>query len=123
MRQSAFPGLMVAAWLLAVPGWCGEPAAAEVDVTGEIVDLHCYLTRGARGAAHAGCANACLGRGVTPALLAKDGRLLMLLGERPFPVKEMIAGLAGEDVTVTGAMVQRDGVRALLVKSVRKAGR
>jgi hypothetical protein len=122
MRQSAFPGLMVA-WLLAVPGWCGEPAATEVDVTGEIVDLHCYLTRGAKGADHAGCANACLGRGVTPALLAKDGRLLMLLGERPFPIKEMIAGLAGEDVTVTGAMVQRDGVRALLVKSVRKAGR
>jgi hypothetical protein len=37
--------------------------AAESPFVGEVVDLHCYLTRAARGAEHAGCANACIGRG------------------------------------------------------------
>jgi hypothetical protein len=37
--------------------------SAESAFVGEVVDLHCYLTRAARGAEHAGCANACIGRG------------------------------------------------------------
>ena len=55
----------------------GDPAspAAELTLAGEVVDLHCYLTRGARGVEHAACANACLGRGVTPGFRAEDGRL------------------------------------------------
>lgn len=94
---------------------------AEVTLTGEVIDLHCYLTRGAAGAEHAGCANACLARGVTPGFLADDGRVFVLLAARPFPVKEQIAGLAGEKVTLTGTPVDRGGVRALQLKTVEHA--
>jgi hypothetical protein len=93
---------------------------AEISLKGEIVDLHCYTTRGARGAEHAGCANACLARGVAAGLLAEDGRLFLLLGERPFPVKEQVAGLAGQAVTVKGTLVERDGIRALRLGSVSR---
>jgi hypothetical protein len=85
----------------------------EIAVTGEIVDMHCYVTRGAKGPDHAGCANACLSRGVAAGLRADDGRLYLLLGERPVSVKEQVAGRAGETVTVTGTVVEREGVRAL----------
>jgi len=93
---------------------------ADVTLSGEVVDLHCYLTRGASGAEHAGCGNACLARGVTPGFLADDGRVFVLLGARPFPVKETIAGLAGEKVTLTGTLVDRGGLRAIQLKTVER---
>jgi hypothetical protein len=94
--------------------------APDVTLTGEVVDLHCYVTRGAAGPDHAGCANACIGRGVTPGFVADDGRVFVLLGARPFPVKDQIAGLAGEKVTLTGTPVERGGVRALQLKTVER---
>lgn len=107
------------ALVLTVAGASGAqaPAAPEVTLAGEVVDLHCFLTRGARGAEHAGCANACLGRGVSAGFLADDGRLFVLLAERPVSVKDAVAGLAGARVTVKGSVVERDGLRGLQVKS------
>ena len=94
--------------------------AAEITIKGEVVDMHCYVTRHGgegSGAAHAGCANACINRGVTPGFLASDGKLYLLFDEKPFAVKEKIAGLAGQQVTLKGIVVERAGVRAILFKS------
>ena len=101
-----------------------QPAApVETSLRGEVVDLHCYVTRGARGPEHAGCANACIGRGVTPGFVAEDGRVFLLLAERPFSVKDTVAGLAGELVVARGVVVERDGVRAIQLKAVEKVGK
>ena len=100
-----------------------SPATAEVTLKGEVVDMHCYVTRHGgegRGAGHAGCANACINRGVTPGFVASDGKLYLLFDEKPFSVKEKIAGLAGQQVALTGTVVERDGMRAILFKSVSK---
>ncbi len=96
----------------------GEDVAPETRIRGEVVDLHCHLTRGAKGASHAGCANACIGRGVAPGLLAEDGRLYVLLAERPVSIKDQVAGLAGQSVTVRAVLVERGGLRALQVKGI-----
>jgi len=116
-----------AAMAIAVAGMLGmgggsvrSAETADVTLTGEVVDLHCYVTRGAAGPDHAGCANACIGRGVTPGILADDGRVFVLLGGRPFSVKDQIAGLAGEKVTLTGTPVERGGMRALQLKTVER---
>jgi len=116
-----------AAMAIAVAGMLGmgggsvrSAETADVTLTGEVVDLHCYVTRGAAGPDHAGCANACIGRGVTPGFLADDGRVFVLLGGRPFSVKDQIAGLAGEKVTLTGTPVERGGMRALQLKTVER---
>ena len=97
------------------------PDAATVTMKGEVVDMHCFVTRHGgegRGASHAGCANACLARNVTAGFVASDGKVYLLFDEKPFPVKEKIAGLAGQAVTLTGAVVERDGVRGILLKSI-----
>jgi hypothetical protein len=52
--------------------------------------------------------------------LADDGRVFVLLGGRPFSVKDQIAGLAGQKVTLTGTPVERGGVRALQLKTVER---
>lgn len=90
-------------------------------LTGEIVDMHCYLVRGERGPEHAGCANACIGRGVTPGFVAEDGRVFLLLGERPISVKEVVAGLAGQRVTVLGQAIEREGLRGFQLAGVERA--
>ena len=95
--------------------------APTVTMKGEVVDMHCFVTRHGgegRGASHAGCANACLARNVTAGFVATDGKVYLLFDEKPFPVKEKIAGLAGQAVTLTGAVVERDGVRGILLKSI-----
>ncbi len=97
------------------------PALAEnesVSMTGEIVDLHCYTSRGAKGEEHAGCSNACLSRDVPAGFLADDGTLYLLVNEKPVSVKEKVAGKAGKKVTVRGKVIERNGVRALQLASV-----
>jgi hypothetical protein len=48
-------------------------------------------------------------------------RLFVLLAQRPVSEKDTLAGLAGARVTLTGALVERDGMRGLQVKSVERA--
>jgi len=118
--KKAVMAIAVAGMLGMGGGSVRSAETADVTLTGEVVDLHCYVTRGAAGPDHAGCANACIGRGVTPGFLADDGRVFVLLGGRPFSVKDQIAGLAGEKVTLTGTPVERGGMRALQLKTVER---
>jgi len=92
-------------------------AGDSVTLTGEVVDLHCYTSRGARGEEHAGCSNACISRDVPAGLLVGD-TLYLLLNEKPVAVKEKVAGLAGKTVKATGRVVERGGMKALMVESV-----
>jgi len=120
MRQTSFGLAGVLLGLALVAAGDEKAAPAETSLQGEVVDLHCYLTRGARGSQHAGCANACIGRGVTPGFVAEDGRVFLLLAERPLSAKDMLAGLAGEPVRVRGTIVERDGVRGLQLKAAER---
>jgi len=89
-----------------------------VTLTGEIVDLHCYTSAGKHGEEHAGCSNACISRDVPAALLVEDGTLYLLVNERPVSVKDKIAGKAGKQVTATGKLIERSGVKVLQLISV-----
>jgi hypothetical protein len=96
----------------------------EVTLAGEVVDLHCYLTRHGgegRGADHAGCANACISRGVSAGFVAKDGTLYVLFDAKMVSPKDAVAGLAGKPVAATGVVVERDGVRALRLVKIEEA--
>src|SRR5690349_5058286 len=77
-----------------------------VTMPGEIVDLHCYTARGAKGEEHAGCSNACISRDVPAGFVAEDGTLYLLVNEKPTSVKEKVAGKAGKKVKVTGKVVE-----------------
>jgi len=106
----------MAAASFAQPG--GE--TAPVTLRGEVVDLHCYITRGAKGPDHAGCGNACLSRGVSAGFLAEDGALYVLLSEKPFSAKDPVAGLVGVPAIARGRIVERGGVKALQLASIER---
>ncbi len=97
-----------------------EETAADVTVKGVVVDLHCFVTRGAADAEHAGCANACIARGVPAGFLADDGTLYLLLAEKPISVKDQVKDLAAVPAKLTGTPVARGGVRGIRMKSIEK---
>lgn len=106
------------ALLLILFAFAGIAADEPLTLTGEIVDMHCYISRGAKGQEHAGCSNACISRDVPAGFLADDGTLYLLVNEKPVSVKEKVAGKAGKKVTVHGRVVERNGVKALQLASV-----
>ena len=106
------------ALLLLLLALTSRAADEPVAMTGEIVDMHCYTSRGAHGEEHAGCANACISRDVPAGFLAEDGTLYLLLNEKSVSVKEKITGKAGKKVTVKGKVVEKSGVKALQLVSV-----
>lgn len=83
-----------------------------VTVTGEVLDMACYLDHGAHGAKHASCANKCIASGLPVGLKSADGTVYLLIGEHK-PINEELASSGGKTITVQGKLVTRDGINLL----------
>jgi hypothetical protein len=105
-------------FLLASITYGADSVTLPVTLTGQIVDLHCYTGREAKGEEHASCANACISRDVPAGLLTADGTLYLLVNEKPNSVKEKVAGKAGKTVKATGKVVERNGMKVLQLLTV-----
>jgi len=81
-------------------------------VTGEVVDMACYLDHGAQGAKHAGCAKTCIESGLPVGIKAADGKTYLVIGDHK-PLNEKLAPLAAKTVTVRGKLTTRDGISLL----------
>ena len=112
--------LIVAALFLGSRLMAAEEKAAEVSLNGTVVDMHCYVTHGIRDAKHTACSNACIARGVPAGFLAEDGTLYVLFDEKPFSVKDKVAGLADIPATLKGTPVVRGGIKGIQIKSIEK---
>jgi hypothetical protein len=86
----------------------GEAAGEEVSVTGEVVDIVCYIDHEATGSKHAECAEKCIKMGLPVGIKAEDGKTYLLIGEHK-PINSELAGLAAKQITVKGKAVSRDG--------------
>lgn len=93
----------------------------EVTLTGEIVDLHCFLLHPetGKGSEHAKCAKTCMNKGLPIGLFA-EGRVYLLLSKGHDSVKGLAAEHAGHQVSVKGVRFQRHGMWALQAESVGK---
>lgn len=98
-----------------------EKPATAVKLKGIVVDMHCYVTHGIRDAKHTACSNACIARGVPAGFLADDGKLYLLFDQKPFSVKEKVAGLADVPAILTGTPVERGGIRGIQITSIERA--
>lgn len=86
-------------------------ATATREVTGEVVDLMCYIDHGAMGAKHADCAEKCI-KGGGPVGIVSDGKAYLVIGEHK-PMNDELAPLAGKTVTLRGKMAHKDGMTML----------
>ncbi len=96
-------------------------AGVKATITGEIVDMACYLGGEEHGPKHAKCAGMCVTGGAPMGLLTKDGDLYLVvadhLDEKPY---EQAKKLAGGDATLTGKVTKKGGVQALIVGKTEK---
>ena len=89
-------------------------------VTGEILDMKCYMSSGAHGDGHKDCAASCIKRGAPMGVLADDGKVYLLIEDSNSADAFAEAKKnAGEMVTVTGTLAEKNGVQALIVKEVK----
>ena len=91
-------------------------------VTGEIVDMGCYLGHAASGQGHVSCATKCLNQGMPMGLLTSNGTLyLVTLDHDNADPYNSLKTMAGKMVTVTGPVLSRNGMKGLDVTAVAAA--
>jgi len=94
-------------------------------VTGEVVDVSCYLQLGKRGEAHVACGTKCITNGQPIGLVDGKGDLYLLFAEEHHPrrdgqvtLKDAFLPLLARQVTVNGMVTQlKGGARALFVEA------
>ena len=87
-------------------------APAVVTVTGEVLDMACYLDHGAHGEKHAECAKTCIESGLPVGIKSSDGKVYLIIGEHK-PLNKELAAYAAKTITVKGKLVERDGFRMI----------
>jgi len=91
-------------------------AQEEVKVTGEVVDLACYLSKGSKGKRHKTCAELCAKKGLPLGVLTESGDVYLLIEDHDNPGPyESVKGLAGDDAEVSGKKFTKGGVQSILV--------
>jgi hypothetical protein len=97
--------------------------AKEVSLTGEVVDVSCYLQSGARGEGHKDCAVACAKAGGPLGILTKDGKLYVsvLPDDHSAGPNQKLMDYIAENVTVKGVVRTKGGVNGLMITDVAMA--
>jgi len=88
-------------------------------VTGEILDMKCYMASGAHGDSHKDCADMCLKGGSPMGILAEDDKVYLLIQGKDAAPYEEARKHGGEMMIVTGALSEKNGVQALIVSEVK----
>jgi hypothetical protein len=101
----------LAASPLAFAAEMDKGAMGSQEVTGEVVDMMCYVDHNAMGSKHAECANKCIKNG-GPVGIVSDGKAILVVGSHK-PMNDELAPLAGKTVTLKGKMASNGGVSML----------
>jgi hypothetical protein len=98
-------------------------AGTQKTVTGEIVDLSCYLQLGKHGASHASCGTKCLTAGEPIGILTKSGEIYLAMAEEHDPrrdgkttFRKAATDNFAKVMTVTGTTTTVNGVKTIYVQ-------
>ena len=87
----------------------GSDTAASKEVTGEVVDMMCYVDHNAVGEKHGqSCGAKCIKNG-GPVGIVSDGKAYLVVGEHK-PMNDQLAEYCGKTVTLKGKMADRGGI-------------
>jgi len=87
----------------------GSDAAASKEVTGEVVDMMCYVDHNAVGEKHGqSCGAKCIKNG-GPVGIVSEGKAYLVVGEHK-PINEQLAEYCGKNITVKGKLAERGGI-------------
>ncbi len=106
----------------------GKPVPGKaVSLTGEIVDLSCYLQVGKHGDKHRDCGQKCVRNGQPVGLVTQDGSVYMLIDEEHDPRRDGLTNFRqfavdnmAYVVKVNGTLTKVDDQKALYVQGYLK---
>ena len=95
----------------------------ETTVTGEVVDLACFLKNGAKGDGHKACAEACATAGGSLAILTDDGKLYVsiLPDDHKSGPNAILVDHVAHKVKATGVVRKHGGVQGIMITKVEMA--
>lgn len=109
-------GLLTIALTLSITSF----AQKSMTVSGEIVDMACYMSKGAHGDGHKDCATMCINQGSPMGVLTSDGKVYLLVENHDKPdAYSQAKKQAGAQVTVSGAQYERGGIQGIVVDDVK----
>src|SRR5215469_5703801 len=119
-RQTWIGILIVAAFVSAAAIALAQPKGPSMTVSGEVVDLWCYLEGGDHGPSHKECSTACAKAGNPIGLVDSKGNIYATAGIQDHqPALDVLIDKMNQQVTVTGTLVKKAGTQMLYVKSVK----
>ena len=87
-------------------------AGAEKSVTGEVVDMMCYVDHNAVGEKHGqSCGAKCIKNG-GPVGIVDNGKAYLVVGEHK-PINDELADSCGKTITLKGKLAERGGIAML----------
>ena len=96
----------------------------QTTVTGEVVDVSCFLQLGKRGESHVACGTKCIEHGEPVGLVDDKGKLYLLFAEEHHPRRDgqvqlgkTLLPLLAKRVTATGMMTENREVHALYLQA------
>ena len=100
-----------------------KEAEKEVTLKGEVVDVACYVAKGAKGEGHKGCAEACAEAGGALGILTSDGKLYVSLlpDDHKAGPNAILMDHIAHNVEATGYVRSKGGVNGIMIKSVEMA--
>jgi hypothetical protein len=117
MRAIRMVTLSVAMLAAAIP-----VARAADSISGEVIDLSCYLhhPETSKGPSHKKCAETCAKKGLPMGILTDDSQVFLLLEdhENPKAYATALEGVA-KTITVEGKKVTQGGVNGFVVEDVK----
>ena len=110
-------------WIIAAAGsmLLTGPVMAD-SVTGEVVDLACYMSHPetGRGPGHRKCAETCAKKGIPMGVLTDDKQIFLLLEDHDSPKAYADAlAKAAQTVTIEGRKVSQGGLNGVVVEAVK----
>jgi hypothetical protein len=87
----------------------GSDSAPSKEVTGEVVDMMCYVDHNAVGEEHGqSCGAKCIKNG-GPVGIVSEGKAYLVVGEHK-PINDQLAEYCGKTITVKGKLAERGGI-------------
>ena len=91
----------------------------EVTIKGEVIDMSCYVSKGAKGEAHKACAEMCAKAGLPLGLLDEKGNVYLAASDKDMePGNSKLMGHEAHTVTVKGTLFEKGGQKVIVIKSV-----
>ena len=92
----------------------------EMTVKGEVVDVACYMTQGAKGEGHKECAESCAKAGGALGILTSDGKLYISLlpDDHKAAPNAILMDHIAHTVEAKGYVRSKGGVNGIMIKSV-----